>query len=81
MGSTTLERFIRTLMTILQSQNGGPGLDYTVRMERWLNESDLWKVTGSLPLWVKGQLSAERLGQIRTAIFGAINAFYAKWEH
>jgi len=63
-----------------KAQNSGPDLDCAAHMARWISKPNPLKRTGSLVLWLKSQLSAERLIRIGTAIFGATDAHCAKWE-
>lgn len=63
-----------------QTQNHTSDMDCTAHMARWISEPNALKKTGSLVLWLKHQLSAERLIQMGTALFGATDAYCTRWE-
>jgi len=63
-----------------QNQNNALGLDCTANMVRWISKPNPLKRTGSLVLWLRHQLSAERLLEMGTALFGATDAYCTKWD-
>ena len=63
-----------------QAQNRTPDMDCTAHMARWISKPNTLKKTGSLVLWLKHQLSAEKLIEMGTALFGATDAYCTKWE-
>ena len=70
----------KDICSTFQAQNNTPDMDCTAHMARWISKPNALKKTGSLVLWLKHQLSAEKLIQMGTALFGATDAYCSKWE-
>jgi hypothetical protein len=69
-----------TLCKEFGKENVVEGYDFTAMKAHWLSKVDATKKVGSLVIWLKNKLAADRLLQAGTAIFGATGAYCSKWE-